>query len=533
MAIQNIALKKTATASGYIKPYEPKRAVDGVYTTPVSRWLCNGVSVNTPAKLSVDLGSLNVITSWIVRHMSVAGWVAPDYSMCDFKLQGSNDNSAWNDIDIVSNNTSSVTTRTITGLFVYRYVRLYVTKGIRTNPQLASIMELEIYGQPTPYLSGLTISSGALSPVFAPNIFAYTTGNVSNSTASINITPTAQALGATIKINGISVASGSAMPVALSVGSNTINVVVTATDGTTTQTYTITVVRAEEVVLNGISISAGTLNPTFASSTLAYTANVGYDVANITVTPSTNISGATITVNSLSVPSGTASAPINLNIGSNTITVVVANSTDAKTYTLTVTRAGNAYLTNLVVNNGMLNSTFVKNTLSYNATVGYDVLDFSITPTAEDSNATITVDGVVVTSGQSSQKFNLNVGSSVNIPVNVTSVDGKEQKAYNIVVNKPDGPYLSNIIISSMILGFAPKTFRYSKNVTNTVNSVKVTPTIADNSVNIIVNGSIVTSGQQSASIALTSGSNNIITIQIKSSVGIVLGTYIVTITKP
>ena len=48
---------------------------------------------------------------------------------------------------------------------------------------------------------------------------------------------------ATIKVNGVPVARGS-VAISLSVGSNPINVVVTAQDGTTLKTYSIAVTRA-------------------------------------------------------------------------------------------------------------------------------------------------------------------------------------------------------------------------------------------------------------------------------------------------
>src|SRR5690606_34014361 len=50
---------------------------------------------------------------------------------------------------------------------------------------------------------------------------------------------------ATITVNGTAVTSGNASgAIALNVGSNTITTVVTAQDGTTTKTYTVTVNRA-------------------------------------------------------------------------------------------------------------------------------------------------------------------------------------------------------------------------------------------------------------------------------------------------
>lgn len=436
MGLINLALNKTTLANSYVMPYSPNRAVDGSIV-PTNRWLCNTL----PSWLSVDLGAQYSINRWVIRHMPVAGWGTPSYCMSDFKLQASSDNINWADVDSVSGNTNIVTDRTLQTVVSCQYVRVYVTKGLNCNPQMASIMEFEVYqASASTYLTGLALSTTATPSVSVP------------------YTPTP-----------------------------------------------------------------------FNKDTTGYSASVGYDVDKIVVTPTTDISGATITVNGTGLTGG--SATINLAVGTNSIPVVVTNGAATKTYTITVTRASSAYLTNLVVNNGMLTSAFVKNTLSYNATVGYDVADFTITPTAEDSNASIKVDSIGVASGQSSQKFALNVGSSVTIPVNVTSVIGNEQKAYSIVVNKPDGPYLTNLVISGVLLGFTQKNFRYSKPVGASVTSVRVTPTIADSTATITVNGQNVISGQQSNPIAINSGTN-IITVQVKSAAGIILGTYIVTLTK-
>ena len=98
-------------------------------------------------------------------------------------------------------------------------------------------------------LSALTLSSGTLSPSFASGTATYT-ASVVNGTASITLTPTRAESHATITagIHGstmTAVTSGSPSgSIALSVGANVIDVAVTAQDGTTTQTYAVTVTRS-------------------------------------------------------------------------------------------------------------------------------------------------------------------------------------------------------------------------------------------------------------------------------------------------
>ena len=94
-------------------------------------------------------------------------------------------------------------------------------------------------------LSSLTIASGTLSPVFASDTISYS-ASVSNATTTVTVTPTVTTnSNSTVMINEATVASGVASgAISLNVGANTITTVVTAQDGTTTKTYTITVTRA-------------------------------------------------------------------------------------------------------------------------------------------------------------------------------------------------------------------------------------------------------------------------------------------------
>jgi hypothetical protein len=93
-------------------------------------------------------------------------------------------------------------------------------------------------------LSNLTLSSGILSPTFASETLEYT-ASVSNSVSSITVTPTAVDPGASISVNDSPVSSGTASgSISLSVGANNIYITVTAGDGITAKTYTVTVARA-------------------------------------------------------------------------------------------------------------------------------------------------------------------------------------------------------------------------------------------------------------------------------------------------
>lgn len=193
-------------------------------------------------------------------------------------------------------------------------------------------------------LSALVFSGGTLSPNFVAATTAYA-ATVGNATTSVTITPTATDSAATIKVNGSTVVSGSPSgAISLNLGSNTITVVVTASDGSTTKTYTAVVTRSSpgsDATLSAVSLSSGTLKPSFVSGTSNYTAAVDNSTTSVTVTPVASDTAATIKVNGNVVASGSASSAVPLELGSNTITLVVTaqNGTSTKSYTLTVSRA--------------------------------------------------------------------------------------------------------------------------------------------------------------------------------------------------
>jgi hypothetical protein len=100
-------------------------------------------------------------------------------------------------------------------------------------------------------LTSLSLSTGPFNQVFQSTLYSYT-ATVAYSTSSTMVTAVA-AQGGTLSINGIEATSGVASdPIALTEGANTISVSVTSQDGTSNQTYTLTVTRA------GIAVSGWT-----------------------------------------------------------------------------------------------------------------------------------------------------------------------------------------------------------------------------------------------------------------------------------
>jgi hypothetical protein len=203
--------------------------------------------------------------------------------------------------------------------------------------------------------------------------------------------------------------------------------------------------------LSNLTLSDGTLNPAFSSATTSYTANVPNSTSSMTVTPTAADANATIQVRVNggtynTVASGSPSGSLALNVGVNTIDVKVAAQDEVgagrvrtpatlKVYTVSVTRAGNsnADLSNLTASAGPLSPAFDANTLSYTVNAPFSTTSTTVTPTASDPGATITVNGNPVTSGNPSGSIPLNVGNNI-ITVVVTAADTTTMKTYTINV---------------------------------------------------------------------------------------------------
>ena len=97
---------------------------------------------------------------------------------------------------------------------------------------------------------------------------------------------------------------------------------------------------SSDATLSALTISQGTLAPTFASTITAYRATVPNATTSLMVTPTVNEANATVQVNGTTVASGSASSAITLSIGDNAIAVAVTaqNTTTILTYTATVLR---------------------------------------------------------------------------------------------------------------------------------------------------------------------------------------------------
>ena len=159
---------------------------------------------------------------------------------------------------------------------------LYKWVLLLTNSQGSTVIETSLTVRSPSLSSDPSLSDLTLSGIDIGTFTSYVTSysaSVANSVSQTTVTPTLNHSGAAyvIKLDGVTDADS---VIDLSAGSNVITVEVTAEDGESTRTYTVTVARAAPVTASSTdaTLSALTLSDidfgTFTPSTLSYTAEV-------------------------------------------------------------------------------------------------------------------------------------------------------------------------------------------------------------------------------------------------------------------
>ena len=339
-------------------------------------------------------------------------------------------------------------------------------------------------------LSALTLSSVTLSPAFAAETLEYA-AFVGNEVAETTVTAVVALEGAAhgIKVDGVEDQDGI---VPLTVGETLIAVVVTAGDGETTQTYSVTVTRAasSDASLSGLTLSGVTLEPAFAAATLGYTASVGNEVAETTVTATATKADAQVEITPLDADEEVNGHQVRLAVGETVIKVVVSDGETRSTYSVTVTRAksSDTTLSALALKDDestsvTLEPAFSGDHTSYSATVAYDVETLTVAAEPSDAEADINLLPPDADGERDGHQVALTVGVNV-ISIDVTAADGDSQREYIVRVTRQAAPnaLLKSLSISDASLSprFDSAVFEYAVELEHDVNVVTVKAVPAD-----------------------------------------------------
>ncbi|MBS0166487.1 cadherin-like beta sandwich domain-containing protein [Nitrospira sp. CMX1] len=296
---------------------------------------------------------------------------------------------------------------------------------------------------PGPELASLSVSGASLQPPFASETTGYSV-DLPSDQPDVTILAT--------KSEPKDVLSGAiTAPAGQATGQTTIqapspgsskdvSLTVTSSDGRA-KIYTITLrisTRGGDNSLKSLTLSPGTLSPTFSAGTQAYTVNVAGTTAEVTVSATKSDPNAVI---SGDVPNeGHATIKLDGPGTTKIVSIVVTASNGiSKTYTVTVNRAltsSDDTLSALTVSPGSLDPDFALNILSYRVTVPNDVDSVTISATKSDPNAMMSALGsVIAATGTPTGHISIPLTARrTEVDLTVTAQDGMTTQSYTITV---------------------------------------------------------------------------------------------------
>ena len=399
-------------------------------------------------------------------------------------------------------------------------------------------------------LSALSLSGVTLSPSFVSGTAAYT-ASVGHGVTETTVTASVVAGAAyEIKLNGVVDQDG---VVLLTVGAgNVISVIVSAQDGESSQTYSVTVTRAgsADASLSALSIMGEggevvALSPAFASGTTTYTAVVAHDLSAVTVSVSVVSAGSAYEIRIGGVVDQDGIVPLAVGAGNVvTVTVTAQDGETTQTYFVTVTRAGSADATlsglSLSGDGGKvfaLSPAFVSGTTDYTAAVVHDVGAVTVTVSVASAGSAyeIRINGVADQDGI----VPLAVGAGNVIAVIVTEQDGERSQTYMVTVTRAGSSEasLSGLSLSgdggkvfALSPAFAAGTTDFTAAVDHDVSAATVAVSVvsAGSAYEIRLNGVV----DQDGVVPLAVGAGNVIAVVVTAQDGESSQTYTVTVTQ-
>lgn len=265
-----------------------------------------------------------------------------------------------------------------------------------------------------------------------------------------------------------------------------------------------------------LAVSGGTLAPSFNTSTLVYSVNVPNSITMLDLTPTMFGSSDQLTINEQPHVNGEPKT-INLAVGENTVNIKVNNEFGGgtRTYTVIISRAAadqdNADLFKLQTSTGVMTPSFNPNVMNYRVAVDNNVTSLSITAKPADSNATMTINGQSMGSGEKTVAVNLNLGDNP-VPVVVRSSNGTATKTYNLTIVRglSSNARLQNLSAGSGTLNpaFDPATVAYAIESSGTLRQIDITAVAQEPGAMLAINDSQPATGNVTATVSLDQGAN-------------------------
>ena len=337
-------------------------------------------------------------------------------------------------------------------------------------------------------------------------------------------------------MSGVKFNGSSSNNINLTGGDNEVEV--TVTNGKYSKIYRVVISKKGEAKLKSLVPSTGSLSPSFNSDTTDYTITVPTTQKTIAFTATTVDNSSSIKVKKVTVASGKKSQDISLKEGENEIPITVTGKDgDVTTYNVVVTRTEqfrSADLKSLRLTNGSLSPSFNKGVYEYTAVVENSVSSVGVTPVAEDTNATIEVNGKELPSGATSPYISLDEGGNI-INVTVTDTKGNENTYVIMITRKysKNNVNLSSLTVTNGTFSpkFDPEIYAYSVKVPRSIEEVRIKFEAQNEKAKIEVNGIEYKSGQQTDKIKLDLGANTI-TVKVIAEDGKTTTNYVLSIIR-
>lgn len=307
------------------------------------------------------------------------------------------------------------------------------------------------------YLTSITASAGTFDKAFNKGTLVYEL-SLTYDVSSVDLSFIAENDDATIKVNNETTTFTPATYTLSDIAegeTKTITVLVTAQDGITKQTYTVTVNRAaysgsNDAFLSSLSVNGypfvGT-NTTFRPTETEYSiGQIPYALAELTINATTNVDTSKITYYVDGVQQTSNVVTIPREDATISVKVTAEDNITTKVYTINYTKKANnnAYLQDIIISGGTLDPSFTKEGHSYSVQLTDDQTSLDLTAKAEDKNSTIKINGQTYISGNLYTINNIGSGTTI-LNIVVTAEDGKTTQTYKVNLIKGD---VSEIITS-------------------------------------------------------------------------------------
>jgi parallel beta-helix repeat protein len=343
-------------------------------------------------------------------------------------------------------------------------------------------------------LNEIQTSAGALDKTFDAAVASYTV-DLGYETAGTTISVIPASPLASVKIDGV---TASSKYVALDKGgTQTLSIAVTAWDGATTKTYTVTVNREKDgnVSLASLIPSVGTLSPAFDGATTNYTLTLNKTTSQVNIAVAAAVATSKVTVGGVEVTGKTVT--VANNASQTVVFKVTADNGATRDYTVVVKRGDYGTFKFSVKDN--------TNKVVAGVKIGvyYDAATISLV-----KSGTTAANGTLSITGLDPKTYYvkiISVPKGYKLPTLVLTLAAKDDTVTerNLVIEKSEEQGYVYSAWQLKSLGFSkgklnrtfdPSVWKYALKLDEKTSSVTFKPVKAESSATMYINGRRVTS---------------------------------------